>query len=80
MSAPRVTLADMAEAAQERAEYHDASAAHFASEYPDPVRHAEHMKGAATFHAMARLLRILGTFEARARKFVEALLKEHQHG
>lgn len=78
--AHKITLADMAEAAQELADYHDASAMHFASEYPDPVRHAEHMKGAATFHAMAKLLRILGTFETRARKFVEALLKEHQHG
>lgn len=74
----KITLADMADAAQERADYHDASAAHFATEYPDPVRHAEHAKKAATFHAMARLLRILGTFETRARQFVEGLLEEQR--
>lgn len=76
----KITLADMAAAALERAEYHDASAMHFAKEYPDPARHAEHLRQAAIFHAMARLLRILGTFETRARTFVEGLIKEHQRG
>lgn len=70
----------MAAAAQERAEYHADSAHHYATEFVDPARHAEHHRQAAIFDAMARLLRILGSFEDRARKFVAGLIKEHGRG
>lgn len=73
----KITLAEMAAAAQERADYHEASAHHFATEFVDPVRHAEHRQQAAIFHAMAKLLRILGTFEEKSRKFVAGLIEEH---
>jgi uncharacterized protein with HEPN domain len=73
----RPTITDMLAAVEERAVYHASSAHHFATEYVDPVRHEEHRAKAEAFEAVARTLRIIGTFEDKCRSFFAGLLKEH---
>lgn len=86
----KVTLEQMAAAAQERADWHASSAersaddAAKAAEQGNIEAHRHHLewqrqeeRDAAVFDAMAKLLRILGTFEDRSRKFVAGLIEEH---
>lgn len=91
MKGQQVTLSEMAEAADERARWLSGSAdrardeAQKAAERADKQAHAQHLAWAAqddrkalVFERMASLLRIMGTFEDRARTFVAGLIKEHQ--
>ncbi len=75
--AGRVSLETMAEAAQDRAVFH-AGAADLCREHGVPSGFERHRKDAETFQAMAKMFRIMATFEDRSRKFVTELLAEYR--
>lgn len=72
------SLMDQLKLIEELHDHAASNALHYASAHPDPGWHAYWAGRARTFAATAALLRILATFEDRARKFVAGLVAEHR--
>lgn len=70
-------LERMAEVAAEEASHHRASASHYREQYIDAPMHEHHRQRAEDLEGLAKLARIMGTFEDKSRKFVASLLEEH---
>lgn len=76
----KISLADMAEVAEEEARHASDRADFYSEREPNAPMFAVHRRRALALERTAHTLRILATFEDKSRKFVAGLLEEHRRG